>query len=112
MMCAMSPSLPRRSVVDPTALASAVEKAFATVGELDYWGAIRYSEAAGRVVEGIAVLVREGRAALAAPLFERALLLLATAQENADDTAGCLEDLQWRLRSGLDEARAFGEETR
>jgi hypothetical protein len=108
MMCGVSPSLPRRSVVDPTVLASAVEKAFTAEGDLDYWGAIRYAEAAGRVVETIAVLVREGRAALAVPLFQRASSLLTVEQEHADDTAGCLEDLQGRVRDGLDEARAFG----
>lgn len=106
----MSPSLPRRSVADPTALAAAVEKTFTADGDLDYWGSIRYAESAGRVVEAIAVLVREGRAALAVPLFHRASTLLSVAQENADDTAGCLEDLQRRVRSGLDEARAFGDE--
>jgi hypothetical protein len=95
-------------VVDPTALASAVEKVFAAEGDLDYWGSIRYAEAAGQVLETIAALVREGRAALAVPLFQRASMLLSVAQENADDTAGCLEDLQGRVRSGLDEARAFG----
>lgn len=110
MMCGVSPSLPRRSVVDPTALAVAVEKAFTAEGDLDYWGSIRYAEAAGRVVEAIAVLVREGRAALAVPLFQRASTLLSVALEKADDTAGCLEDLQGRVRSGLDEAHAFGDE--
>ena len=109
-MCGVSPSLRRRSVVDPTALASAVEKTFAADGDLDYWGAIRYAEAAGQVVETIAALVRQGEAAQAAPLFERASELLGLAQENADDTAGCLEDLQMRLRSGLDEARAFSSD--
>ncbi|NUT38332.1 MAG: hypothetical protein HOV79_35250 [Hamadaea sp.] len=103
----MSPSLRRRAVIDPTALAAAVESAFATAQALDYWGAIRYAESAGRVVEVIAELVRQGRAAQAAPLFERASALLAITQQDADDTAGCLEDLQRRLRSGLDEARAF-----
>lgn len=110
MMCGVSPSLRRRAVIDPTALAAAVESAFAAAEPLDYWGAIRYSETAGRVVESIAELVRQGRSTQAAPLFERASTLLAVAQQDADDTAGCLEDLQRRLRSGLDEARAFGGE--
>jgi len=56
------------------------------------------------------VLVREGRPALAVPLFQRAAALLGVALESADDTAGALEDLQGRVRSGLDEARAFGDE--
>ncbi|WP_027347020.1 hypothetical protein [Hamadaea tsunoensis] len=94
-------------MVDPTALASAVEKAFAADTDLDYWGAIRYAEAAGQVVETIAALVRQGEAAHAVPLFERASELLGLAQQRADDTAGCLDDLQARVRSGLDEARAF-----
>jgi len=108
MMCGVSPSLRRRAVIDPTALTAAVETAFSAEGDLDYWGTIRYAEAAGRVVETIAALVRQGEPAQAAPLFERAAELLAIAQEKADDTAGCLEDLQRRLRDGLDEARAFG----
>ncbi|NUR49725.1 MAG: hypothetical protein HOV71_16480, partial [Hamadaea sp.] len=73
----MSPSLRRRAVIDPAALAGAVETAFSADAELDYWGAIRYAEAAGRVVEAIAALVRQGEAAQAAPLFERAAELLA-----------------------------------
>jgi hypothetical protein len=108
MMCGVSPSLRRRAVIDQAALAAAVETAFSAEGELDYWGTIRYSEAAGRAVEAVAALVRQGQAAQAAPLFERAAELLAVVQEKADDTAGCLEDLQRRLRDGLDEARAFG----
>jgi hypothetical protein len=108
MMCGVSPSLRRRAVFDPAALAGAVETAFSAEGELDYWGTIRYAEAAGRVVEAIAALVRQGQPASAVPLFERAAQLLAVVQEKADDTAGCLEDLQHRLRAGLDEARAFG----
>ncbi|NUR52505.1 MAG: hypothetical protein HOV71_30640, partial [Hamadaea sp.] len=105
----MSPSLRRRAVIDPAALAGAVETAFSVDTDLDYWGAIRYAEAAGRVVEVIAALVRQGDPAQAAPLFERAAELLTIAQEKADDTAGGLEDLQRRLRDGLDEARAFGD---
>lgn len=109
MMCGVSPSLRRRAVIDPAALAGAVETAFSAEADLDYWGAIRYAEATGQVVEAIAALVRQGEPAKAAPLFERAAELLAVAQEKADDTAGCLEDLQRRLRDGLDEARAFGD---
>lgn len=74
-----------------------MRSAFTSQGELGYWPAIRYAEAAGAVAEALAGLVPDGRAADAVPLVAEAITLLLAAVRRADDSAGALGDLMRRL---------------
>lgn len=78
-------------------LATAVAEVFATKGQLDYWAAARQAELAAPVAEELAAHVRTGHAAEAIAPLAKAVGLLLSTLEVADDTSGALDDLLNRL---------------
>ncbi len=79
------------------ALAEAVSDGFTTKGELDYWAAARHAELVAPLAEELAAHVRTGHAAEAIAPLARAIELLASTLDSADDTSGALDDLLLRL---------------
>lgn len=92
-----------RQADEMAALRSAVERAFAAPGPLDYWQAIRYARSAGEMAGLLASLVGDGRARAACPLLERAITLLADAAVKSSD-ATALEGVMPRLVASHAEA--------
>jgi tetratricopeptide (TPR) repeat protein len=79
------------------ALARAVTDVFAIKGELDYWAAARHAELAAPLAEELAAHVRLGQAAEATAPLAKAIELLLSTLDIADDTSGTLDDLLNRL---------------